>query len=341
MFRFEHVDLLWALGIIPLMLLAFFLMMRKKTKLLKSIGDIKLIRSMIPEASKGKLIFKLTLFLFGILFLTFGMANLQTGSKLQEVKREGADLMICLDVSNSMLAEDLQPNRLVRAKLAIEKLIDELDGDRIGLVVFAGDAYVQLPITTDYGSAKLFLNGINPGMMPSQGTNITSAIETSMESFGQDLGKNKAIIIITDGETHEDEAKEAAKEASKSNVTIHTIGIGSLDGVPIPVYKNGVPSGYRTDKEGNTVITKLNADLLKIIAGNANGIYVQASNSDLGLNLVLSKIRELDKKQIESKMYTDFEDQFQWFIAAALLFLSLEIFFTERKSKFWQKIKPV
>ena len=187
-----------------------------------------------------------------LFFLILGIANLQTGSKMQEVKREGADIMVCLDVSNSMLAEDLKPNRLERAKLAIEKMIDKLEGDRLGIIVFAGEAYTQLPITTDYSSAKLFLNAITPGMVPTQGTDISTAIDKAMESFGTDLGKNKAIVIITDGEDHEDAAIKKAEEAAKKDVTIHTIGIGSDAGVPIPIYNNGVPSGYRKDKEGNT-----------------------------------------------------------------------------------------
>lgn len=341
MVRFENIVFLYALALIPLLFLIFWILRIRKIKKLKSIGDYKLVKLMIPEFSISKVWTKIILFLFGLTFLILCMANLQTGSKMVEVKREGADIMICLDVSNSMLAEDLKPNRLQQAKFALEKLLDKLEGDRIGLIVFAGDAYVQLPITTDYGAAKMFISGIHPGMIPTQGTNISAALQKAFESFGKEEGKNKAIILISDGEDHEQNAITLAEELQKNGVSVHSIGIGSAGGVPIPVYRNGVAAGYKKDKDGNTVITKLNQDLLRSIAGAANGIYVQASQSDLGLNAVLSQLRELDKKQFESKMYANYEDQFQWFAGLALLFLIIEILFNERVSKWWQKIKPV
>ncbi|MGZ3866593.1 MAG: VWA domain-containing protein [Bacteroidia bacterium] len=334
-------EYLWALTAIPLMIVIYIVVMSIKKRRLQKLGDFSLLLNMMPDVSVTKQTVKFVFYSIALFFLILGIANLQTGSKMQEVKREGADIMVCLDVSNSMLAEDLKPNRLERAKLAIEKMIDNLEGDRLGIIVFAGEAYTQLPITTDYSSAKLFLNAISPNMIPTQGTDISVAIDKAIESFGSDLGKNKAIVIITDGEDHEEEAIKKAEEAEKKDITIHTIGIGSDAGVPIPIYSNGIPAGYKKDKEGNTVVTRLNEKLLQEIAGAANGVYVKASNADVGLGAVLDKIAELDKKQIESKRYTDYEDQFQWFVGASLLFLLIEFVIGERISRWWRKLNLV
>ena len=275
--------------------------------------------------------------MLGFSSLIIALCNLQTGSKLTEVKREGADIIVCIDVSNSMLAQDLSPDRLTRAKYALEKMIDGLEGDRLGLVIFAGEAYVQLPITTDYSAATLFLSSIGPGMGPVQGTNVSDAIKKASESFSNDEGKNRAIILITDGENHDSEAIQAAEEAGKNGIMINTIGIGSENGVPIPLIENGIVKGYRKDKQGQTVITKLNTNLLKTIASKANGVFVQASQADIGLGAVLDKIGELDKVQLENKMYTDYEDQFQWFLGLSLVLFFIEFLISERVSE-WFKI---
>jgi len=338
MFKFQHTEYLWALALIPLVIIVFILAIASRKKRLKKLGDYPLIQAMMPDISRGKQTVKFILYTLALIFLILGICNLQTGSKMQDVKREGADIMICLDVSNSMLAEDLSPNRLERAKQAIEQMIDKLQGDRLGIVVFAGEAYTQLPITTDYGSAKLFLNAITPNIIERQGTDISAAIQKATESFGKDEGKNKAIVIITDGEDHEEDAIKAAEEAQKAGISIHTIGIGSDAGVPIPVYSNGVATGYRKDKDGNTVVTKLNEKLLQSIAGAAEGVYVKANNADVGLGAVLDKIGELEKKQFESKMYTDYEDQFQWFIGLSLLLLLIEFIISERINNWWRKL---
>ena len=338
MFKFQHSEYLWALTLIPLVVVIFIWTVVTRKKMMKKLGDYPLILQMMPDVSRSKQTVKFILYTIALTFLILGICNLQTGSKMQDVKREGADIMICLDVSNSMLAEDLKPNRLERAKLAIEQMIDKLQGDRLGIVVFAGEAYTQLPITVDYASAKLFLNAITPNIIERQGTDISAAIQKASESFGKDEGKNKAIIVITDGEDHEEDAIKAAEEAEKAGVSINTIGIGSDAGVPIPIYNNGVPAGYKKDKEGNTVVTKLNEKLLQSIAGAANGVFVKANNSDVGLDAVLEKIGELEKKQFESKMYTDYEDQFQWFIGASLLCLLIEFIISERINNWWRKL---
>lgn len=341
MFKFENDIYFYAFAVIPLCIAIYTWYVFSNKNKLKKLGDSKLIMQLVPEVSKAKKTTKFILYLLGFSFLILGICNLQTGSKMQDVKREGADIMICLDVSNSMLAQDLTPNRLERAKMAIENMIDKLQGDRLGIVVFAGEAYVQLPITTDYSSAKLFLESINTKIVPVQGTNIADAINKSVESFGKDEGKNKAIVVITDGENNE-EAKEsavdAAEEAAKKNIVIHTIGVGSETGVPIPNIIDGVVSGYKKDASGATVVTKLDSKILEEIAASTNGVYVQASSADVGLDAILNKIAELDKKQLESKMYTDYEDQFQWFLGVALLFLIIESLVSERTSKLWKKL---
>jgi len=338
MFKFEHNIYFYAFLAIPVMLLLVFIYFISRKRKLTRIGDAALVKQLIPYSSKTKRVTKIILFLFGFSSLVLALCNLQTGSKLTEVKREGADIIVAIDVSNSMLAQDLQPNRLTRAKYALEKMIDALEGDRLGLIIFAGEAYVQLPITTDYSAAKIFLESINTGMVPVQGTNLAAAINKASESFSNDVEKNKAIILITDGENHESEAIEAAEACGKKGIMINTIGIGSQNGVPIPLIENEVIKGYRKDKQGQTIVTKLNSDLLKTIAGKANGVFVQASQADVGLTAVLNKINELDKAQIESKMYTDYEDQFQWFIGLALILFFIEFLLSERVSEWYKKL---
>ncbi len=260
------------------------------------------------------------------------LARPQFGSKLEEVKKEGVEVIIALDVSNSMLAEDIQPNRLTRAKQALTRLIDNLDNDKIGLIVFAGDAYTQIPITTDYISAKMFLSAIGPEMVPKQGTAIGSAIDLGMRSFTPGEGKSRAMIIITDGENHEDDPVSKAEEAAKAGIVIHTIGIGSADGVPVPVTTGG-KRDYLKDKDGNTVITKLDEDILRKISITAGGSYVRASNSNIGLDEVFGEIRKMKKQELESKMYTEYNDQFQIFAAVALFFLLLDFAVMDRKNR--------
>ena len=258
---------------------------------------------------------------------------------MEEVKREGVDLMIAIDLSNSMLAEDLQPNRLMRAKQSISKLIDRLDGDRIGLIVFAGDAYVQLPITTDYSAAKLFLSTINTSIVPTQGTAIGKAIELSIKSFDLENDQNKAIIVITDGENHEDDAIEKAKEAQELGIFVHTIGMGSTEGGPIPIKNRyGSITSYQKDRDGNTIITNLNEGMLKQIAQSGGGSYIRANSTQSGLNALFKEINKMEKKEIGAKVFTDYKDRFQWFIGLAIILLIMETLMKGRKNKWSSKI---
>lgn len=286
----------------------------------------------MPNVSKTLPIIKFTLYALAMVSLLIGLANLQFGTKVEEVKREGIDLMIALDVSNSMLAEDLSPNRLERSKRAIFQLIQKLHNDRLGIIVFAGDAYVQLPITTDYSSAKLFLETIGTDIVPTQGTSIGAAINLAMESFDFENGTSKSIIVITDGENHEDDAKEAASEASAKDVLVHTIGMGSEKGGPIPVYKNGAQIDFRKDNQGNTVVTKLNETMLKEIAAAGNGSYVRASNANAGLGIVMEEIDKMEKKEFGSKSFKDYEDRFQIFLIISLILIIIEYFLSNRRT---------
>ena len=339
MLRYENSEWLFLLVLIPIIILVFILSVRWRKKAIGVFGQLKLVYKLMPMASEFKLRSKFILFAVAIASLIIGIANPQIGSKMEEVKREGVDLMIAIDLSNSMLAEDLQPNRLMRAKQSISKLIDRLDGDRIGLIVFAGDAYVQLPITTDYSAAKLFLSTINTNIVPTQGTAIGKAIELSIKSFDLQNAQNKAIIIITDGENHEDDAIKKAQEAEKLGIFVHTIGMGSAEGGPIPVKNRyGTITSYQKDKEGNTIITALNEDMLKQIAQAGGGSYIRANSTQSGLNALFKEINKMEKKEIGSKVFTDYKDRFQWFIGLAIILLIIETLIKGRKNKWSNKI---
>ena len=333
MYRFEHDIYLWALlAVIPLIILVFLFIQNWKRRKLRKFGSEEIVKRLMPNVSKTLPIVKFVLYTLAMISLLIGMANLQFGTKVEEVKREGIDLMICLDVSNSMLAEDLSPNRLERSKRAIYQLIEKLHNDRLGIIVFAGQAYVQLPITTDYSSAKLFLETIGTDIVPTQGTSIGAAIDLAMESFDFENGTSKSIIVITDGENHEDDAKTAAIEATDKEVTVHTIGMGSEKGGPIPVYRNGAQIDFRKDNTGNTVVTKLNEQMLKEIAASGNGSYVRASNANAGLGIIMEEIDKMEKKEFGSKSFKDYEDRFQIFLIIALFLIVLEYFISNRRS---------
>jgi Ca-activated chloride channel family protein len=332
MLRFAHIDILWGLLVIPVFILLFLLVSRWKKRAVASLGQKNVVRLMIPQVSFSRPWLKFIFFIVAYACVIVGMADPQMGSKTEEVKRKGADLMILLDVSNSMLAQDLAPNRLENAKQAIAQLIDKMHDDRIGIIVFAGQAYVQLPITTDYSAAKLFLNTINTNMVPTQGTAIGAAIDLGMRSFDFKNGTGKAMIIITDGENHEDNAVEAAQQAQSKGVMINVVGVGSAEGAPIPMYKDGQPAGFHTDSAGKQVVSKLDESMGKDISAAGGGVYVRANNSNSGLDIVMNQIGKVQRKMYDSKTYKDFEDRFQFFLAIALALLVIEFFISNRKN---------
>jgi Ca-activated chloride channel family protein len=338
LFRFANPEYLYLLLLLPVMIALFIINEIRRRNSFKKLGETSLVGKLIPEISRIRPVIK---FLFQIVALSAAviiLARPQFGSKIEEVRKQGVEVIIALDVSNSMLAEDIQPNRLTRAKQAISKLVDNLENDKIGLIVFAGDAYTQIPVTTDYVSAKMFLSTINPDMVPKQGTAIGAAIDLASRSFTPGEGKSKAIIIITDGENHEDDPVSAAEKASKAGIVIHTIGIGSSEGVPVPV-GTGTKRDYLKDADGSTVITKLDEEILKKIAISAGGNYIRASNSNIGLDEIFNDIRKMKKEELESTMYTEYNDQFQIFTVIALFFLILDIIIMERKNRRLQNVK--
>ena len=335
--RFEHPEHLYWLLIIPVLVIIYILFRLGQKRRFERFAQIGMRDQLVPTYSSRRANFKFVIFLLMVACSILALANLQSGSKMEEVKREGIDLYIAIDVSNSMNAEDIVPSRLERSKQAINKLIGDMRGDRIGVIVFADKAFVQLPITTDYSAAKMFLSTINTSLVASQGTAIAEAINLALRSF-PDEAHSRAIIVISDGEDHEnDAAVKAAQEAAKQGVHIYTIGMGLPDGAPIPEYNQyGHQTGYRKDKQGNTIITKLNEQMLQQIAAAGNGLYVRASNSNVGLSKIYDDVNKLDKSEIDTKVFTDYEDQFQWFVAAAIILLLIEIFVSSGK-RGWEK----
>ena len=336
--RFEHPEYLYWLVVIPVLIIIYILIRIRQDRNFKKFADVGMRGYLVPQRSGRRDVFKFVVFLLALAFFIVGLANLQSGSKIEEVKREGIDLYIAVDVSNSMDAQDIVPSRLDRSKQAINKLISELQGDRLGVIIFADKAFVQLPITTDYAAAKMFLASVNTSSVASQGTAIGEAINLAMKSFADDT-RSKAIIIISDGEDHENEAAlEAAAEAAKKGIKIYTIGMGLPDGAPIPVYNQyGQMTGYKKDKNGNTVVTRLDEDMLRRIAEAGGGLYVRANNSNVGLEKIYDDISKLDKTEIETQVFTDYEDQFQWFVGPGIILLLVWIFMSSGKREWENK----
>ena len=314
--------------IVPLLFVACALYLRVRRKRIARLGNPELVAQLMPDASTGKLWLKVSLLAAAWFFFVIGLARPQLGARLKEHQSQGVEVMIALDVSNSMLAEDYSPNRLERSKLAISRLVDKLQGDRIGLVVFAGQAFVQLPITADYVSAKIFLKSIDTESVPIQGTDLAEALMASARSFSTQSERSRAIILITDGEDHEGEALEAAKTIAEQGIRIYCIGVGSPQGKPIP--KNG---SLMKDRNGEIVVSRLDEEILQEIAGAGNGKYVRAGAAEFGLNPIIDDIRALDKEQFNSVVFEDFDEQYMYFFAIALFFLILELLVPETKAR--------
>lgn len=313
--------------VIPFLFVFYGLSLKIRKKRISKFGNVELLDKLMPNVSTGRGWLKMSLFSIALLFFSIGLSRPQLGARLKERKSKGVEVMIALDVSNSMLAEDYSPNRLERAKLAITKLVDNLHGDRIGLIVFAGQSFVQLPITTDYVSAKVFLNTINNESVPVQGTALADAILSATKSFSTQSEKSRAIILITDGEDHEGDAIEAAKSAVEAGIKIYCIGVGSIEGKPIPV--NGE---LLKDKNGDIVVSRLDEKILRELAGIGGGQYVRAGNSEFGLNPIIENIRQIDQQKFQSVVFEDFDEQYMYFFAIALFFFILEMLVGIRKT---------
>jgi Ca-activated chloride channel family protein len=339
MLRFENDTLLIWLLLIPALFLLFAAFIYIKKRRMNAFAQWPLMERLAPLYSQSKYTLKFTFLMVALALLIVSLANPQVGLKVEKVKRSGVDLVIALDISNSMNAEDIQPTRLRRAKQAITQLLSRLHNDRIGLVIFAGSAYVQLPLTSDYGAAKMFIDVVTTDDIQVQGTAIGTAIEMAMTVFEESTDRrqqnNKAIIVISDGEDHEEHAIDAAKAAKKNGIIVHTIGMGLPEGSPIPRYNNGRRVGYMHDRHGNLVLTKLNEQMLKDIANAGGGYYVGANNASAGVETLFSKIEQMDKKTFEERNFSDYQTRFQYVLAIVILLLILEIFVHQKKNKFF------
>lgn len=334
MFRFENPIYLYALSGIILFIVLFVISRVIRKRLLSTYGEDALISRLFPDVSKYKPAVKLILVIFAFAFLVLGIANPQIGTKLEEVKREGVEIIIAVDVSNSMMTEDIKPNRMERTKQALLRLIDNLQNDRIGIVAFAGESFLLLPLTTDYSAAKLLISTIDTDLIQTQGTAIGGAISSAMGYFSDNEATKKAIIVITDGENHEDNASKAASEAAAQGIVVHTIGMGSVKGGPIPVYSGSRIKGYKKDRDGNPVISKLDAGMLQQIAIEGGGKFTRSVNTDPDLSELVDDLAGMEKTEFEAKVFSDYEDRFQYFLAAAILFLIIEFFLSEKKNRF-------
>jgi Ca-activated chloride channel family protein len=322
MIKFGHIEYLFLLGLIPVLVLFIFLFNRWRKETLFKFTTKNLEDKLYVRKSDIREKWKYTLQILAVLFLILGLTNPQIGTNLKEVKRDGIEMVIALDLSNSMLCEDIEPNRLRRSKQAISELIDNLEGDRIGLVVFAGEAYTQLPITSDYSVAKMFLNTVNTETIETQGTNLSAAIRQSVKSFDLDNEFNKSIIIITDGEDHELGALQEAKLAAEKGIFIYTLSVGDANGGPIPLTKS---KGYKKDRAGNIIVTKPKFSFLDTLSIYGNGRHINANDSEFGLQQLFKEISEIEKKEISTMKFTDYSDRFQSFLFVSLFLFLLEL----------------
>lgn len=327
MINFAQSQYLLLLLLIPFFFILHALVIRLRKRRLRRFGDETLVKQLMPSYTVSKAWVRLVLFSLAFFFFVIGLSRPQIGAKLKEHETKGAEIMIVLDVSNSMLAEDYSPNRLDRAKLAISRLVDKLRDDRIGLIVFAGNSFVQLPITTDYVSAKMFLSSISTESVPVQGTAIGDAINTAMRSFSAQSEKSRAVIVITDGENHEDDPVTAAKQAAEMGARVFAIGVGSPEGKPIPM--NGE---LLKDKDGEIVVTRLDEKVLQDVAAAGNGVYVRAGNNEFGLNPIIEDIRKMDDERYNSIVFEEYDEQFMYFLAIALFFFVVEMLVGDRRS---------
>jgi len=316
-------------------LFAIALWWKKRTQ--KKFANLELLEKLAPNSSTFKSVLKLVFFLIGLSLLIIALVNPKMGSKLKTVKREGVDVVFALDVSKSMLAEDIKPSRLDKAKQIISKTIDKLGSDRVGIIIYAGNSYPLLPITTDHGAARMFLQNANPDMVSSQGTAINQALELAKTYYNNDEQTNRFLVLISDGEDHQEETKDIAKDLAKEGVKMYTVGVGTEKGGPIAMKINGRLLGYKKDNKGETVVTRRNAEVLKEIAEASNGAYFDGNKTDTPVDAIEKIIGNAQKSEFETTQFSDFKDQFQWFLGIGLLFLILDVFLFDKKTKWLKK----
>ena len=343
MFTIGNPEVFYTLFALVGIVICYFFYQKWRKRAAIKFGEMNLIRFLNPDFSSRMPNIRFLLFSIALFFLIIGLSNPQYGSKAIEVTKKGIDLVVALDLSNSMLTEDIKPHRLSRAKNAIYKLLEKLRGDRIALVVFAGEAYTQLPLTTDYSAAKLFLNSIDPSIIPVQGTSLSLAMKRSVKSFGEfDFKSDKrsrAVILITDGEDHEAGIEASLQSIVEKNIFVHVVGVATESGGPVPEYKNGIKVGYKKNKEGNIVRSSLNQNLMREIASNGKGLYINASSGNLGLNEIYNHINSLEKVELGTKSISDYISRYQWFLTISFLFLFVEGMLLDKKQKWLSKFK--
>ena len=338
MYELDEKKYLSLLLIVPILVLLFLFNQYWKRKKQREFGDLEMIQKLSPEKSVFKSVLKFTVLILAFGFLVIGLVNPKIGTKSETVKREGIDIVFAVDVSKSMLCEDVAPSRLEKTKQIVSQIINQLVGDRIGIVAYAGSAFPVLPITTDYGVAKMFLQSMNPSMVSSQGTSLDEAIKLSSTYFDDDKKTSKLLILISDGEDHSEGASDVAEEASKLGLKIITIGIGTAKGGPIPLKENGRVLSFKRDQNNAVVVTKLNEESLKVISKNTKGGYVNGNNTKEVLEYVKNALDNIEKKEFEAQQFTDYNSQFQWFLGIAFFLLLLDVFFLERKTKWLKKL---
>ncbi len=333
-FRFENTDYLYALLLLPIFMLLFWLIQRARKNAFDKFGNSTLLSQLMPAYSKYKHMAKFVLLLFGLSFLIVGWANPQWGSKKEKVKRKSVDIFIALDISQSMMAEDIRPNRMERARRFSQSLVEKLKGDRLGIILFAGNAYMQMPLTTDYAAAQLFLRSANPNQAPAQGTAISEAIDLAEQSFEEENKQHKAIIIISDGETHDEDALDRAKEAAENGLLIYSIGVGTPSGGFIPTVIGG-RSDYKRDKTGNPVKTSLNEAMMQDLANAGGGAYFNLAGNEVDAvaTALRTSVDKLEKREFEARVFNEYESYFQYFIGMAILFLIAEFVLSYRENK--------
>ncbi len=328
----------WLLLVIPILIVLFTIVQLWKRHAQNKFANQQIIKRLSPNRSHFKPILKLIVLCLAFGSLTIAMVNPKIGTKLETVKRQGVDIVFAVDVSKSMLAEDIAPNRLEKSKQLVTQIVNNLASDRIGIIAYAGKAFPQLPITTDYAAAKMFLQSMNTEMLSSQGTAINEAIQLARTYYDDEEQTNRVLIIISDGEDHSDVALDVAEAASEEGIKIFTIGVGDVKGAPIPIKRNGIVLNYKKDNAGETVITKLNEDTLKDIANEANGQYINGRNTTEVVEAIRDILNRMDKKEFEAKEFAEYKDQFQWFLALGIFFLLLDIFLLERKTAWLNRL---
>ena len=335
--QLDEKNYFYLLLIIPVMVVFFLLLQIWKKRIQKKFATLPLLKKLTPEKSNFKSTLKFLFLVLGITFLTIGLVNPKIGTKLETVNREGVDIVFALDVSKSMLAEDIAPNRLEKAKRLVSEIVNQLASDRIGIIAYAGQAFPQLPITTDYGAAKMFLQGMNTNMLSSQGTAIDQAVELASTYFDDKDQTNRVLFIISDGEDHSDSATlKMVEDATEEGIRIYTIGVGKSKGAPIPIKRKGILESLKKDSQGEVVITKLNEEVLRNIAEEGNGTYIDGSNTEEAVEFIKKELNKMDKKEFEAKQFSEYKDQFQWFLAIGAFFLFLDLFVLDKKTK-WLK----